>query len=82
MTLFFKNRNAFPEDMQTDSELRKIVISWDKFVALADLLEYTLSDIAEALPKFVTLLFHLLYYYFILNDCSFLQTEICLFHRS
>jgi centromere/kinetochore protein ZW10 len=47
----FKLRSAFPEDMQSDAEMCKCVASWGKFLAITDLLEYTLSDIAEALPK-------------------------------
>lgn len=43
-------RFAFP-DVQTDNDVNKIVASWDKFCALTDLLEYSLNDISDSLPK-------------------------------
>ena len=49
--MYLIRRIAFPEDVQSDTEIVKRVASWDKFLALSALLEYTLSDIAEALSQ-------------------------------
>ena len=35
----------------SDDAVSKLVASWGKFLALIDLLEYSLSDVAEWLPK-------------------------------
>lgn len=36
---------------ESDGAITKAVVSWSKFEVLADLLEYSLSEVAEWLPK-------------------------------
>lgn len=42
-------RASFPDP--SDAAVAKAAVSWTKFLALTDLLEFSLSDVAEWLPK-------------------------------
>ncbi len=41
----------FPVELQDGFSVEAVCPSWRKFVALADLLEYSLGDIVEWLPR-------------------------------
>jgi len=50
--LFFFFRLIFPSGEGREEEaLARVCASWRKFLALTDLLEYTLTDVAEWLPR-------------------------------
>jgi hypothetical protein len=44
-------RLVFPDESKDDESLCRICASWRKFLALTDLLEYSLSEVAEWLPR-------------------------------
>ena len=57
---YLHNRLIFPSGEGRDEEaLARVCASWRKFLALTDLLEYSLTDVAEWLPR--TLHFCLLF---------------------
>jgi len=44
-------RLIFPAEATNDDSMQRICTSWKKFLALTDLLEYSLSEVAEWLPR-------------------------------
>lgn len=46
-----KVRFIFPSGSSSEEYMQKLAVSWNKFCALTDLLEYSLSEIAEWLPR-------------------------------
>ena len=46
-----RGRIVFPAGATDDEAMGKVVPSWGKFCALTDLLEYSLSEVAEWLPR-------------------------------
>ena len=66
---FLHTRLIFPSGEGRDEEaLARVCASWRKFLALADLLEYSLTDVAEWLPR--TLHCCLLFSAYCLSDFS------------